>query len=462
MTQTAETSLTSSCATEPKTAAPCRPASECAVESTKALEDRSAAWLWLIWSGRRLIFRVSVLAGTAALLLGLLTPNRYRSTTRLMPPENRSMSGLATMVEQAGRSGEMGLLGSSVMGTQSAGALFVGMLHSQTARENLVDQFDLTRAYARLGWRLQKEDACRELENNTETSEDRKSGIITISVTDRDRQRAAALANAYADQLNRMIARLNTSAARREREFLELRLVEMRKSLEQADHNLAQFSSQSATLDPKEQGAAMVEAAATLQGQLIAAQSELRGLQEIYSNGSVRVLSLQARIAELKKQLATLSGAKRHSRGLGDTGDLPFPSMRQIPVLSETFVELARQAKIEEAMYQFLAQQYEIARVQEAKEIPTVRILDMANPPLRKSGPHRFLLVLVGSSAGAFFACVWLMGVSKWQAVEPGSAYKSLVSDVSSAAQQARIYRVSAAVRAHLRNWNDRRRSTPE
>jgi hypothetical protein len=186
-------------------------------------------------------------------------------------------------------------------------------------------------------------------------------------------------------------------------------------------------------------------------------------MQEIYSDNSVRVLSLRARISELKKQLAALSGTKVTGTpgALGkDAPELPMPSIRQIPVLSETYIDLARQAKIEDAMYQFLTQQYEVARVQEAKEIPTIRVLDQANVPLRKSGPHRFLIAVVGLTAGAMFGCLWLIGTREWRA--SSGLYKSLVADILRSIQRSRFYRASEVIAARWRRHHGKRVSIPE
>ncbi len=99
---------------------------------------------------------------------------------------------------------------------------------------------------------------------NTAISEDRKSGIITISVTDRDPQRAAAIANAYVDELNSLVAQLSTSAAHREREFLEDRLKVAKVDLDEASNQLAQFSSKNNTLDIQVEGKATSDAAGSL------------------------------------------------------------------------------------------------------------------------------------------------------------------------------------------------------
>src|SRR5437016_5472277 len=145
-------------------------------------------------------------------------------TTRLMPPDSRTMSNMLNMSDLTSRTGssELGWFGSNLLGTQSTGALFLAILRSRTSHERLVDQFDLTRRYARLGLQIEKEDAYRKLEDKTEISEDRKSGIITISAADPNRQQAAALAlaNAYVDRLNRLIASLSTSAAAGSANFL--------------------------------------------------------------------------------------------------------------------------------------------------------------------------------------------------------------------------------------------------
>src|SRR5262249_230763 len=144
--------------------------------------------------------------------------------------------------------------------------------------------------------------------NNTTISQDRKSGIITIAVDDHDPRRAAAIAGEYVASLNTVVSHLSTSSAHRERVFLEERLTQVKSDLEPAEKHFSQFASKNATIDIKEQGRAMVEGAATLEGELIAAQSELEGLKQIYSENNVRIRSIRARINELQNQLQQLGG----------------------------------------------------------------------------------------------------------------------------------------------------------
>ena len=157
---------------------------------------------------------------------------------------------------------------------------FVAVLKSRTAQETVVRDFRLEEAYGHplLRLRTSMENARRQLEDNTEIEEDRKSGIISLAVIDKDPRRAAAVAGGYVDELNRLLATLSTSAAGRERVFLEGELAKVKKDLDSADLELSQFASKNGALDVKEQGKAMVEAAANLQGQMIAAESQYQAL----------------------------------------------------------------------------------------------------------------------------------------------------------------------------------------
>src|SRR5580704_1856467 len=189
------------------------------------LED-SRAWqaeqLRLLWGRRRFFFRAVTAGLLVSTLVAFLIPKSYISTAQLMPPDPQSTSSMAMMAAMAAKGGG-GLAGvaGDLLGLKSSGALFIGVLRSQTSQDRLVQQFDLRKVY---GTRLVV-DARTKLDENTSISEDRKSGIITISVTDHSPQRATALANAYVDQLNSLVSELSTTSARRERVFLDRKSV---------------------------------------------------------------------------------------------------------------------------------------------------------------------------------------------------------------------------------------------
>jgi uncharacterized protein involved in exopolysaccharide biosynthesis len=262
------------------------------------------------------------------------------------------------------------------------------------------------------------EDARRALADHTSISVERKSQIIAIEVTDKSPQRAAALCQAYVAELNTLVAELSTSSARRERIFLEGRLKAVNNDLETAEKKFSEFSSKNSAIDVKEQGRAMLGAAAVLQGNLIAAQSEYEGLRQIYSDSNVRVRSLHARIEELQRQLEGLEGKGESSTTLSNSNqadDSLYPSMRKLPLLGVTYADLYRKTKIQEAVLETLTREYEMAKVQEAKEIPTVKVLDPPQIPDKRSFPPRLLIMFLGTISIMAVACGLISARNSWE-----------------------------------------------
>jgi capsule polysaccharide export protein KpsE/RkpR len=272
------------------------------------------------------------------------------------------------------------------------------------------------------------QDARRQLEANTEISEDRKSGIIVIRVTDHSPQRVKDITESYVEELNRLVVELNTSAAHRERVFLEDRLKSVRQDLDASAKEFSRFASDNTAIDIKEQGKAMVEAAATLQGHLIAAQSELEGLRQIYADNNVRVRAVRARIAELQAKLNQMGGGDLSTDGTAGNNSL-YPSIRKLPLLGVTYAELYRNNKIQETVFELLTQQCELAKVQEAKETPSVKVLDSAKLPERKSFPSRLLIMVLGGFLSLMMGAVWVLGKAGWDSLDPAHPGKLLAQD---------------------------------
>jgi len=398
--------------------------------------------LRLLWGRRWFFFRAGAIGLLASTLVAFLIPKSYVSTTQLMPPDPQSTSGMAMMAAMAAKAGG-GLAGvaGDLLGLKNSGALFIGVLRSQTSQDRLIQQFDLRKVY---GKQLVI-DARTKLDENTSISEDRKSGIITISVTDHSPQRAAALASAYVDQLNSLVSELSTSSAHRERVFLEERLKVAKQDLDDASNQLAQFSSKNNTLDIQQEGKAMLDAAGAIAGEMIAAQSQLEGLRQIYTDNNSRVRSLNARVTELRKQLEKLGGTQANPvNGTGapqeQTGDpsaakagggLPYPTIKSLPLLGAKYAEYYRRAKIQETVYEMLTGQYELAKVQEAKETPSVKVLDPARIPEKKSFPPRLVIMFLGTFLASAISVVWVLGSARWEEVDPQDPRKVFVQEVA-------------------------------
>ncbi len=414
-------------------------------EHTPGRARDGTEWLWLLWGHRRWMSRVAVYALLASTVIAFLIPARYRSTSQLMPPDSQSVSGLATAVAaMSGSAGGLGGIAGELLGLKSTSDTFVGILTSRTVQDKLIQQFDLQKLY----WDRRMEDARIDLAENTSISVDRKSQIISITVTDKSPQRAAAMTQAYVEELNRLVAELSTSSARRERIFLEGRLQAVSHDLEESEKDFSQFASKNTAIDIKEQGKAMVEAAATLEGQLIAAQSEYEGLKQIYTDNNVRVRSVKARIDELRHQLEKLGGKGESATSVSDQpGDSMYPSIRKLPLLGVQYADLYRRTKIQEAVLETLTKEYELAKVQEAKEIPTVKVLDVANIPDKKSFPPRLLIIFLGTALAFAGAVTWVFGNTIWHDTDSRDPRKVFAQEVFSA--------VSARVRQFSRNGSE-------
>jgi len=390
----------------------------------------SVAYMRLLWEHRELLRRVVFYGLLASTLLAFLIPVRFKSTARLMPPDNNQSGGLAAAAAAlSGNAGGLGGIATDVLGLKSTSDIFVGILSSRTVQDQLVQQFDLRKLYGD----RRMEDARKDLAEHTDISVDRKSQIITITVTDHDPKRAAAMGQAYVGELNRLVAELSTSSARRERIFLEERLKAVNQDLEAAEKDFSQFSSKNTAIDIKEQGKAMVEAAATLQGQYIAAQSELQGLKQIYTDNNVRVRSVQARINELKHQLEKIGGkGENAATPLGQQQDSLYPSIRKLPLLGVAYADLYRRTRVQEAVFESLTKEYELAKVQEVKEIPTVKVLDSPNIPDKKSFPPRLVIMLLGTACAVCTAITWVFGKSAWNETDANDPGKMLAQEVFS------------------------------
>jgi uncharacterized protein involved in exopolysaccharide biosynthesis len=396
-------------------------------------EPRGAAEnLLRLWRHRGFIWNVVWITAVLSLIVAFVIPKRYQSTARLVPGENSNtstMAGLLNKVSGGTSASGLSLDAAGVLGVKTPGAFYVEVLRSRTVRDSLINRFDLRTHYGKRYY----QDARKRLDKATDIEEDKKSGVITLSVTDWDRDMAQKMVEAYIEEMNRLAAELNTSAAHRERQFLEDRLKSAKKELDRDSLELSQFSSKHSMMDVQQQSKSMMDAAARLQGELIFTESELKGLQEIYSDDNVRVRALKARVAELQGQLKKMVGdyTDPSLASQSGVGMAPYPSMRTLPALGYYYLDLYRRAKIQETLYEFLTQQYELARVQEAKELPIVRVMDDGSYPEKKVSPIRSLIVGLSVFVALLLACSGVLAKHSWEQLSPHDSRRVLASEAS-------------------------------
>ena len=407
---------------------------------------------WMLWAKRRFIIRLTICGLVLSTVFAFLLPKWYMSSTRLMPPDYGTSSTLALALPAlSGGSGEGAGTGSSLtglanrlLGMNTSADLYIGVLRSRSVEDGIIQKFDLMNVYhARYAFAARKT-----LAGLTVIKSDADTGIITLSVTDKEPRRAAAMAKEYVVQLNKVLARVNTSSAHRERVFLQHRLETVKTQMDAAAKEFSQFSSKNAAIDIPAQAKAMVAAASDLQGQLIAAQAQLRGLQQIYTDNNVRVQALKAQVAELQDQIDKFGG-KNINLATGSTlskNEL-YPSIRQLPLLGVKYLDLFRQSKIDESVFEFLTKEYEIAKLEEARDLPTAEVLDPAAVPEKKTSPHRLYIMLGGMSLAFLLGAGWIVGRAVWDRADPRQPWKMLGQEVyGTYKNHALARRVSRAV----------------
>jgi len=409
-----------------------------------ALQTPAPAWIVrarLLWNRRRLLARVAVVSLAVGLAIAFSMPKKYKSTARIMPPDQQSSGAmmLAALASHASGLGSLGTLAGGLLGSHSSTALFVDLLHSGTVSGKLIDRFDLQHVY-RKRYRI---DTAKKLARATTIVDDKKSGVITIEVQDTSPVRARDLAQGYLDELNKLVTQTNTSAAHRERVFIEQRLGTVQKDLEDAQLQLSEFSSRNSTVDIKEQTRAMVDVGARIQGQLLVEQSGLQSLRQIYGDGNVRVRESQARIAALERELQNMTGSSAplppedangknaNPDGDEDKGEL-YPRLRQLPRLAVPYADLYRRVKVQETVFELLTQQDEMSRIEEAKDVPIVSVIDAPGIAEKKSFPPRLLLALLMTVVSLACTSVLLLLHSGWVAMDPADPAKMLGEDILS------------------------------
>lgn len=390
---------------------------------------------WLLWNNRRFLIRQTFVGFMLFTVLAFLLPKEYTATTRLMPPDFNTSSALAMAAPalsggsgaSSGSGGSILGLANQLLGLNTSGDLFIGVLQSRTIEDEIIQRFDLMRLYS-AGY---PEDARKKLESLTGINQDSKTGILSLSVTDKDPKRAAAIAQAYIEDLNQVLSNENASAAHRERVFIQQRLTQVKQELDASAKNFSEFASANTAIDIPEQAKAMVSAAADLQAKLIAAQAMLKGLEQIYTDNNEHIRQMKAQVAELQSQLNKLGGKNVNpASGSSLPEDELYPSIRQLPLLGVKYLDLYRQNKIDEAVYELLTKQHEIAKIEEARDVPAVQVLDPAVVPEKKSSPHRLYIMIGGFFFSLLVGVAWILGGQYWERTDPRHPWKVFGEEV--------------------------------
>jgi uncharacterized protein involved in exopolysaccharide biosynthesis len=311
----------------------------------------------------------------------------YESKAAVMAPKETGGGAGTGFAAALAASGAGQFLGGLLPSTGSSRDSFVAILKSRTMGEDLVARFNLKEYYEA----KYTEQAIKALQDATDITVS-KEGVISVKVEDKDPKLAADIANAYITDLDRMFAKLGTTEGGRQRAFLAERLEKTEKLLRQAEETLRRFQEKNRTIVIQEQFKGIVEGVGKVRGEIIAAEVALESMRAYATESNPQVVQQKARIEELKRQLAQMQYSKgeelpSETKQPGQTRQEITLPVARVPELGMEYARLMREVKVQETVFTLLTQQFEQAKITEARDTPTVQLLDKAVPAERKSKP---------------------------------------------------------------------------
>ncbi|MBI5491857.1 MAG: hypothetical protein HY893_02865 [Deltaproteobacteria bacterium] len=351
-------------------------------------------YLRVLFRRRYLIGAVTLASLIISVIVSLLLPRQYASTTSVLPPQSGSSIGIQALSQL--QSGGIGSL-SGILGQKTPIDVWQGIIRSQTVYDSIIERFGLRELYGK----NTMESARGALDGNVSISLT-KEDILVIKVYDTDPARAAKMAEAFVEELDRHNRELVMTSGSRKRAFLEKRLVEAKVDLVRAEEAIKAFQGRNGAVKLDEQSRAIIEAYGTVKGELMAREIELNTLLTYAAPTNPKAELLRAEVEGLKGKLREIeNGEAADGRGSG-----AFIPLKRFPELSLQFARLFRDAKVQETLYELLTQQLELARIDEANDTPTVQVLDHAKVPEQKAKPRRALIVLLSTFSGAFASVI--------------------------------------------------------
>jgi len=329
--------------------------------------------------------------GMVGLVISLIMPTIYKTNTKILPPQ-QSQSTAASMLAQLG-----GLAGGAgaALGIKNPNDMYIGILKSQNVTNNLINRFDLKNRYDQKSM----ESTRKMVEQNSLISSG-KDGIITIEFMDEDPKVAAAIANAYVDELVRITATFNLTEASQRRAFFEKQLIQTKNELAATEKALTGALDSRGVISVDAQSKAMLETVARLRAGIAAKEVQLKSMQAFVTPNNAEYKRVNEEINSMRDALAKF-----------ENGNYPIGSS-DVAKTNEAYakkggldsIQTLRDVKYLTMMYELLVKQYEIARLDEAKNSPSVQVLDVATEPEHKFKPKRAMITVMTAFLGLLIA----------------------------------------------------------
>jgi len=345
-------------------------------------------------ASRKTIAAVALVSLLLSVATALLLPVRYASVASFIPPTSSSNSSAAALAGQLSALGPTSLLGA----VKTSGDLYAGILKSRSIAEKLIEQYQLEKVYGV----KRRSDAVKRLATRTDVEIGVKDSIITLTVSDKDPKRAHDLAQAYLDALHDTNGRLALAESSQRRMFYDQQLAKEKDVLEDAEVDLKKSKEQNGLIAPTGQAAVQIETIARTRAQIAARQIELADLRQSSTQQNPMVIRLNSVIADLQSQLAHLENGGSSK----DIGNIP---VSKVPEVQLDYVRREREVKYHEALFEMIAKQDEVARMDEAHDAPLLQVLDFPSYPDMKSWPPRAIITAGGFVFGIMIGCLWVI-----------------------------------------------------
>jgi len=354
------------------------------VDETISLLD----YLIILLKRKRLILLITFACAATAAVISLRMPEIYKAEAKILRPSAKNAGMTSQLLSQFG--GAAGAA-ASMFGLSSPNALYLELIRSRVVMNSIVEKFDLIKRYGAetiVGAR-------KNLSANIVVRASTRSGIITIAVKDTDPEMAAGIANALVEELKKLTKKLAITEAAQRRAFFGEQLRDAEESLISSEEEMERFKMETGALKIDEQAKAVISAIANIKAKIAEKEVRLKVMRTYSTPSNPDLQKVEEALKGLRAELDKLE------TGHGKNYD-PLMSTERMPKVGTEYVRKLREFKFSETVYSFFLEQYEAARLDEARDAVMIQVLDEAIPPEKRTTPKRTRMVILGAIGGFF------------------------------------------------------------
>ncbi len=347
-------------------------------------------YLIVLLKRKMMILIITFAAVVITAIISLNMTEIYKAETKILPPQPRRAGVSASLLSQFG--GAAAIAG-NILGISGPNALYVGMLNSRSIMDRIVNRFDLMRVYNVKRFM----DARNRLSDSVKVNSNVKSRIITISVEDMDPEMAADIANALVEELRNLTRNIAITEAAQRRVFFENHLEKAKELLAMAEEKMARFKAETGALKIDEQAKAVITAISKIKAQIVEKEVQLQVMRTYSTSNNPDLQRVEESLKGFRAELGKLE------TGQGKQYD-PLMSTEKMPEIATEYIRILRDLKFRETLYDLFLNQYEAARLDEARDAVIVQVIDKAIPPEIRTRPKRTRMVIIAAFGGFVFA----------------------------------------------------------